>query len=345
MRSLLLAGFAALLARAPAADAMTCGPPPACAAAAGGAAAQLWAYCDLPPGDERSHELSAIIWDASARVLIAASDRRPHLVELRPDRDFRTFTFGATLPLSGRTRLRDVEGLALTRDGFLVADEQLSAIFHVTRRGVVGRALPLPPRFSRTRWNKGLEALGTTPDRRLVVFATEQALPGDGPESGQEVGTTVRLGLHDLATGRTREVAYRSDTLPGDRGDLGISEVTPRSPRDVLVTERAYVPGVGNRVRLYRVDPGRGAEVGGRATLGPGTPVLEKTLLLDLETLSECGLPEPPGPQPHRLLANVEGAAFGPRLPDGRQLLFLIADDNGNADQVARLYVLALREP
>ena len=55
----------------------------------------------------------------------------------------------------------------------------------------------------------------------------------------------------------------------------------------------------------------------------------EKTLLLDLRTL---GIP----------LDNVEGMTLGPRLPDGRQSLVLVSDNNFAAAQFTQFLLFAL---
>ena len=41
------------------------------------------------------------------------------------------------------------------------------------------------------------------------------------------------------------------------------------------------------------------------------------------------------------LSPNYEGITLGPRMLDGRRVLFLMSDDNGKPTQVTRLLVLA----
>jgi hypothetical protein len=113
---------------------------------------------------------------------------------------------------------------------------------------------------------------------------------------------------------------------PGPEGRVGVVDVTPLSASRMLVTERHYVPGVGNAVRVYCAD------------LEPA----KKTLLVDLGRLPAAGVPPAPGTQRSPLLDNFEGLALGPTLPDGRRLVFMVSDDNGNPKQVARVLVLAV---
>jgi len=49
-----------------------------------------------------------------------------------------------------------------------------------------------------------------------------------------------------------------------------------------------------------------------------------------------------PQQQPSPLLDNYEALAIGPRLPDGRLVVFVTSDDNASATQVPRILVLAL---
>ena len=84
-----------------------------------------------------------------------------------------------------------------------------------------------------------------------------------------------------------------------------------------------------------------GKDVLNLPALNEATPVLEKSLVVDVGTL-HCAGATNPGPQPNPILENYEAMSLGPTLPDGRRLLFLISDDNGNDDQVPRILVLTL---
>jgi hypothetical protein len=66
-----------------------------------------------------------------------------------------------------------------------------------------------------------------------------------------------------------------------------------------------------------------------RRRVGADPVLARKTLLLDLD---ELGIP----------LDNVEGMTFGPRLPDGRQSLVLVSDNNFAATQFTQFLLFAL---
>ncbi|TPW13993.1 MAG: hypothetical protein FD127_1695 [Acidimicrobiaceae bacterium] len=93
-------------------------------------------------------------------------------------------------------------------------------------------------------------------------------------------------------------------------------------------------PGTGNTIRLYTVSFDGATNVNGLdsiAGLGNVRPV-HKTLLLDLVTL---GIP----------LDNVEGMVLGPRLPDGRQSLILVSDNNFAPTQFTQFLLFAIDSP
>ena len=100
--------------------------------------------------------------------------------------------------------------------------------------------------------------------------------------------------------------------------------------------ERSYVPNVGNAVRLYlaRLE---GANVIGVESIATERAV-PKTLVLDFATLPAAHIAGAPNHLP-----NFEGLALGPKRSDGSRVLFVISDDNGLAELVTRILVLAIR--
>jgi hypothetical protein len=100
----------------------------------------------------------------------------------------------------------------------------------------------------------------------------------------------------------------------------GPTEILALSESRFLVLERSFSVGVvGNQVRLYEINISNATNVLNIASLTSGnhTPVT-KRLVLDFETLKvQLGG-----------IANLEGMTFGPKLPNGRQSLIVVADDN-----------------
>jgi hypothetical protein len=68
---------------------------------------------------------------------------------------------------------------------------------------------------------------------------------------------------------------------------------------------------------------------------------VQKELLVDLADCPPSGSKTAPGAvQPNPLLDNFEAITLGPVLPEGRQSLVLVSDDNFNRSQTMRVLVL-----
>jgi 3-phytase/alkaline phosphatase D len=239
----------------------------------------------------------------------------------------------------------DAEGIVIkTEGGYFISNEFGPRVFELDARGQVVSELPLPAHFSGIRTNLALESLSLTPDGRYLFTANEAALEGDGPVASPAQGTLVRIARYDRVTRTLVEYAYRTDPVfaPGEGGDRGLVEIVALSDGELLTMERSFVPNVGNNVRIYRVGLAGAADVSRMDNLAPNTPVVQKTLLADLAELPDPGFPEPLQAQPARILDNFEGMTLGPLLPDGRQILFLISDDNSRDTQTPRILVLAV---
>lgn len=314
--------------------------PPVVAAHAVPTASALVGSFDLPR-EERSRELSGLTWDASARTLYAISDHIRHIVPLTPSERFDTWTMGEPIPLDVPEPW-DGEGIALIDGGFVVANEAGPHLYELDRKGAFRRELPIPAHCSMAVPNASFESLSLAPSGRYLFTGNERALRIDGPPPTVDRGSTVRLLRMDRTTGVGREVAYRTDPIfaQGDHGEIGVSDVAALSDTELLVLERAYVPIAGNQIRIYRVDVTRGADVLDVPNLSPDSPVVPKTLVLDL--VDVAGEDRRQGAGSHPLFANYEGIALGPKLPDGRRMVFLVSDDNGHIEQSARLLTLAL---
>lgn len=236
---------------------------------------------------------------------------------------------------SGRV---DPEGIARLPDGsFLVSSEgvvrwQIPPFLRVFGSDGIERfALPLPPRYvtrrdrqAGVRDNLGFESAATTEDGRWGFTAVESPLIEDGGEPSQLSGGLTRILRFDLARRRLdAEFAYRVDPLQKAPSEArinvsGVVDLLPLSEDRLLVLERAFAMGVGNRVRLYETSLAGAEDVRDVSALAPragSLRVAEKELVLDVGALGI--VPE-----------NLEGLTFGPDLADGRRLLLLLGDDN-----------------
>lgn len=342
----LLAAGVLLLTRAPLAPAAGPGAADASALAGGGVPVTVYAFFDLPRADPRSHDLSGIAWDARTSTLYGIRDRDGQIVTLRPSADYRTWTLGGPIQVTIDDGW-DGEGIVLTERGFFVSNEVGPHVYELDANGNVTAEVALPAHFGGIRSNLALESLALTPDGRYLFTANEQALESDGPTATADAGTTVRIMRYDRQTQAQVEYAYRTDPIfaraTGDSpGDRGVAEVVALTPSELLVMERSFVPNVGNDIRIYRVGLAGAANVIGTPNLSAQTPVVAKTLLVDFVDLPDNQFPAALQPQPNNILDNFEGMALGPRLPDGRRLLFVISDDNSRDTQVPRILVLAV---
>jgi hypothetical protein len=312
---------------------LACDPPrparPVGPRAAGGITLHSW--FDLPD-DPRARELSGIGWDDASRTLFAVQDETPHIVPLHADADLRTWRYGERIKVESEPL--DLEGIVVLPDGFVVCSEIGPRILEVDRAGHFRREIALPAKFSEATKNKSLESLAMSPDARYLFTTSEAGLPRDGPH--------VRILRIDRTTGEYVEHAYAEDRLVRPDQDYGIADLAALSSEDLLVLERGWTKGIGNSVRIYRVNLADTASVCGAVERLGDLAVLPKTLFLDLATVPvPPGLPPVKQPQASPLLDNFEGLTIGPRLADGRRALFLVSDDNARSDQFARVLVLA----
>jgi hypothetical protein len=307
-----------------------------------GGPVDVWSWFDLPD-DPRSRELSGIAWDEGSRTLWAVQDETANVVPMIPDAELRTWRFGPVTRLDMTFPL-DLEGIVVTPDGFIVASEKGPRVLEVDRHGKLRRDIPLPEHFSKARDNKSLESLTMSPNGRFLFTTTEEALSCDGAAATPKQGTRVRILRMSPRGGDVEEHAYMTDPLPHEAGDYGIADLAALSDDDLLVLERGWARGSGNTARIYRVSLADGlTSCLATPELGADAPVLAKKLVVDLAKLVVQGLPQTKQKQDSPLLDNYEGIAVGPRLPDGRQSLIVISDDNGRSDQFARIVVLAVR--
>ena len=313
--------------------------PPRAVPRANGAVVELVSAYDLPREDTRSRELSGIAWDVASQTLFAVSDTLPIIVPLTPSGDFRSWSLGSPIRLL-LEETWDGEGIAVTPEGFLVANERGPHVYAFDRGGRLLRELALPPVFAQCVKNKALESLSLTPDGRYVFTANESTLLVDEPQPTTTEGALVRVLRHDLTTGEEAAHAYRTEPIfaVGPSSDMGVSDVLALSPTDLLVMERSFVPGSGNSIRVFRARFG-GFSVLGAASLPLATPAMTKTLFFDFASVPGAELA---GRGPHHF-PNYEGLALGPVRADGRRILFVVSDDNANPDLVARVLVLAVR--
>ena len=184
------------------------------------------------------------------------------------------------------------------------------------------------------RRNATLEGLTLSPAGRLLFAAMEGPEYQDDAVSDAERGALIRVTAFDIgAAAPVAQYAYPLDPAPEHPGTPaetnGLSDLVALSDTEFLVIERAS--SATPTVRIFHARIGDATDVlSTRSLSGAAVRPISKTLVADLSTT--------PGVSP---LDNIEGITLGPRLPDGRQSVVLVSDDNFTPGQVTQFLLLA----
>ncbi|TDD30618.1 esterase-like activity of phytase family protein [Kribbella turkmenica] len=264
-----------------------------------------------------------------------------------------------TISVDGMTILRRPDGTPYTGADFdgegLVVERGERTLLATSERepsirrfrlsdGLQVGSLPVPARFQvapagEATTNATFESLAVSPDERSLYAGMEGPLAPDGTDAdGRSRNRIIRYAGrpgHDYQP--VAQYAYQTD--PG----LSLVELAVVDRDELLSMERAFVPGVGNTIRVFTVSLRKAADVTARASLAdaPDKVFLRKELLFDLVNCPPSGAVAKQ-PQPNPLLDNVEALALGGHLPGGRRQLYLLSDDNNGATQITRFYSLAV---
>lgn len=223
---------------------------------------------------------------------------------------------------------------------------------HLTRvDGTLQRTYPMPAMFdfgvaTGARINKTLEGLAIAPDGQTAWLAMEAALRQDGEEpTVASPGGPCRFTHIDIVTGKAlRQIAYTPDAVPripsppGADADNGVVEVLMLDAHRMLVLERAYMAGLGDRernsMRLYLIDTRQATDTLNISSLKPGnhTPAA-KILVADFTNYPAL-----------TRLDNTEGMCWGPVLPNGNRTLVFVSDDNFNPRQITQFLAFEFLE-
>jgi predicted extracellular nuclease len=275
----------------------------------------------------------------------------------------------------------DPEDIALTRNDtvFVTSEGEVNlnagrvtnpVVNEFSLGGQQVRSLTVPPKFlpvvqdtnsngvtdagdtqtSGVRNNLAFESLTITPDQRYLFTATENALAQDGPVASVTEGSRSRILQYNLVTGQPeKEYLYLVDpvatppnpsTASSNNGLVDLLAIDDRGT--FLALERSFssgVPGTGNTIKIYEVSLQGATDISSIESLNSlsseqlaAINPVQKRLILNLDSLQL-----PTGTD------NIEGLEFGPKLPDGRQSIVLVSDNNFSATQFTQ--ILALEAP
>jgi len=201
----------------------------------------------------------------------------------------------------------------------------------------------LPPNLAMSaqrtgpRRNRALEGLTLTPDGGSLFAAMEVPGYNDGSLKNDGHQVLTRVTKFDVATGApTAQYAYPLEAANVGAQFNGVSDLVALSDSTFLVVERSNsLPPV---VRIYRAEIGDATDVLPRPSLPGGalTP-MRKSLAFDVSALSVA-----PDLWPKNLVYNLEGITLGPKLPDGRQSVVLVSDNDFSPTQGTQFLLLAM---
>ncbi|MEW2507216.1 esterase-like activity of phytase family protein [Amycolatopsis sp. NPDC047767] len=220
------------------------------------------------------------------------------------------------------------------------------SIREASRTGKYVRDLPIPADEKMTpdagpRQNLVLEGLTYAGLGSVVASEVESPLLQDGPLPTPEAGGLSRITLQSRFGPVFAQYAYPQEPVfaqsvpPTALGSNGVSSmlaVNSVDPTRYLMMERAFVPGVGNKVRIYEIDTKGATNVLNVKSLADAKHVkpVKKKLLLDVADFKLS------------TVDNIEGMTWGPTLPNGERSLVLVSDNNFSASQVTQVIALAV---
>lgn len=205
--------------------------------------------------------------------------------------------------------------------------------------------------------NRGMEGLAITPNGRYLVGLMQNALIQDNGLNNSvppgRVGLNNRIFRYDLWTRQSAEYVYTLDAISQGKG---ANEILAINDHEFLVLERdnrslvspgadAFSPAASGLKRIYKIDLNGATDVSGFDSLVGQTFIpVTKTLFLDLlNPAYEVDI----STTPHKTIKNIiaekiEGLAWGPKLPDGRLLLYVMSDNDLNTGFPTQIYAFAI---
>lgn len=223
------------------------------------------------------------------------------------------------------------------------------------KSGKVKQALPIPQRYlpdlegkRGVQNNLAFEGITLSPTGTLpasgealrLFAATESALIQDKEvakvgNNGKIPGAKNRW-LHYLISDRAEVISehlYQLDSPPLGAIEHGLPEIQSIDTSGHFLTLERSFGLFGFRVKLFQTtmagatDTSKIASFKGNTTIQP----IQKQLAFDLQQLNIY-------------VDNLEGMAFGSRLPDGSQTLLLVSDNNFSSRQITQFLLFKFKQ-
>lgn len=236
------------------------------------------------------------------------------------------------------------ERLINTKDSLI----QDPAIHFIATSGKHIRTLQLPDGLkmqgteSGPRRNGVLEGASFSADYKKLYASLEEPRYEDGPQAALTANDAwVRIYAFNTDDGKnTAQYAYKLDPVayaPNPVGSFmvnGIPDILYAGKDQLLIMERSFSTGrLACTIKIFSVDLKNGQDIKDIHSLKQQPPVkpLQKKLLLNLDDLGIY-------------TDNVEGMSFGPKLPNGKRTLWMIADNNFSVLEKNQLFLFEVND-
>ena len=192
------------------------------------------------------------------------------------------------------------------------------------------------------RQNGVLEGLTFADHYKTLYVNVEEPLYEDGPRADVIYNNTfVRLLKFDVATRQnTKQFAYKIEpvayaSIPENEFKInGVPDILWLGGEKLMVTERSFSTGhPGCVIRVFVADLHDATDIKNIASLKADhqfTPA-QKKLLINMDQLGIY-------------IDNIEGATFGPLLPDGHKSIIFVADNNFSAIEKSQFLLFEVEE-
>jgi len=178
------------------------------------------------------------------------------------------------------------------------------------------------------RQNGVFEGLTFDDVHKNLFVSVEEPLYQDGSAAGPgDSSGIVRIIKFDIKTKKpVAQYAYMIDPVaylaitPSSFKINGISDILSLGNNKLLILERSYSTGrLACTIKVFIADISTAENINGIESLKnkPGIKIASKKLLLNMDSLGIY-------------IDNIEGVTFGPKLPNGKQSLLFVSDNNFN---------------
>jgi len=189
------------------------------------------------------------------------------------------------------------------------------------------------------RHNGTFEGMCFTADYSKLFVSLEEPLFEDGPRAGlNDSSAWVRIIQFDVRSRKPeKQYAYKIDPVayaaipPGAFKINGVTDILAINDNQLMVMERSFSTGRKPcTIKIYLAELKNAPDVSGIQSLGSETVKFTgKKLLLNMDDLGIY-------------TDNIEGMTLGPKLPNGRQTLIFVADNNFSKDQVTQFLLFEI---